>query len=67
MNIKYIGALMSILLSLSLQAKDKALVIDMTKAKVGDIPLSKFVSKLEYIPFVERALYFFNRSIYYNH
>lgn len=41
---------MSILLSLSLQAKDKALVIDMTKAKVGDIPLSKFVSKLEYIP-----------------
>ena len=50
MNIKYIGALMSILLSLSLQAKDKALVIDMTKAKVGDIPLSKFVSKLEYIP-----------------
>ncbi|WP_456086419.1 6-bladed beta-propeller [Parabacteroides sp.] len=47
---KYIGVLMSILLSLSLQAKDKVLVIDMTKAKVGDIPLSRLASHLEYIP-----------------
>lgn len=41
---------MSLLLSLSLQAKDKVLVIDMTQAKVGDIPLSRLVSKVEYVP-----------------
>ena len=47
---KYTYILISFLLSLTLQAKDKELVIDMTQAKVGDIPLSRIVSKLEYIP-----------------
>lgn len=47
---RYICILMSLLLSLSLQAKDKVLVIDMTQAKVGDIPLSRLVSKVEYVP-----------------
>lgn len=47
---KYVYILLILLLSLSSYGKDKVLVIDMTHAKVGDIPLSRLVSKVEYVP-----------------